>query len=50
MSSVTATFLFTDVVGSTELRSMLGDDAADQVHRRIEEATVASVRSARGRW
>lgn len=33
---VTATFLFTDLVGSTELRSALGDDEADTVHDRCQ--------------
>ncbi|MHB8670996.1 MAG: ATP-binding protein [Acidimicrobiales bacterium] len=40
MRSGTATVLFTDLVGSTELRSRLGDDRADQV-RREHDALLA---------
>jgi predicted ATPase/class 3 adenylate cyclase len=45
--SATAIVLFTDVVGSTELRSRLGDDAADEV-RRVHDQLLREAVSARG--
>lgn len=41
--------MFTDVVGSTELRSRLGDAAADEVWHALDAAIVAAVESAGGR-
>ena len=42
-SAGTATVLFTDLVGSTELRSRLGDVAADQVRRAHDQILGAAV-------
>jgi class 3 adenylate cyclase/tetratricopeptide (TPR) repeat protein len=36
-SAATLTFLFTDLVGSTELLSRLGDDAAVNIHRQVDD-------------
>lgn len=46
--SGTATVLFTDLVGSTELRSRLGEDGADEMRRRHDEALRAAVEKAGG--
>ena len=35
MGTTTATILFTDAVGSTELRSRLGESAADRLLTRL---------------
>lgn len=43
----TLTFLFTDLVGSTELLTRLGDDAAVDIHRRVDGVLRKSI--ARGR-
>jgi class 3 adenylate cyclase/tetratricopeptide (TPR) repeat protein len=39
----TLTFLFTDLVGSTEMLSLLGDDAAVNVHRQADEVLRRSI-------
>lgn len=44
----TATILFTDLVGSTELRAQLGEHAADELRRRHDEALAAAVASGGG--
>jgi DNA-binding SARP family transcriptional activator/class 3 adenylate cyclase len=44
----TVSVLFTDVVGSTELRGALGDDRADDVFARLCEDQVAAVQENRG--
>ena len=36
-SAATLTFLFTDLVGSTELLTRLGDDTAVNIHRQVDE-------------
>jgi class 3 adenylate cyclase len=45
--TATASVLFADVVGSTELRSRLGEDAADALRRELD-ATLAEVVGRRG--
>jgi class 3 adenylate cyclase/tetratricopeptide (TPR) repeat protein len=45
----TAIVLFTDLVGSTELRSRLGEDAAEEVRRKHDELVTASIEANRGR-
>ena len=40
--------LFVDVVGSTELRSKLGDDAADVLQREVDELCAAAVEASSG--
>ena len=45
----TAIVLFTDVVGSTELRSRLGDDAAEVVRRRHDRLVTEAIEANRGR-
>jgi WD40 repeat protein/class 3 adenylate cyclase len=47
-SSVTATFLFCDLVGSTALLSRIGDDANDEVRRRCFGVFRESVAEYRG--
>ncbi len=42
-TSGTATILFTDLVGSTELRSRLGDGAADELRRAHDQLLTAAV-------
>ncbi|MSO79387.1 MAG: adenylate/guanylate cyclase domain-containing protein [Acidimicrobiia bacterium] len=42
-SAGTATILFTDLVGSTELRSRLGDGAADELRRAHDQLLTAAV-------
>ncbi|HEY0397760.1 MAG TPA: adenylate/guanylate cyclase domain-containing protein, partial [Acidimicrobiia bacterium] len=44
----TATVLFTDLVGSTELRSQLGEDAAEQLRHRHDSLVVGAVGASRG--
>jgi len=44
----TATVLFTDVVGSTELRSRLGEKAADEVRHRHDALMAGAVEASRG--
>ncbi|HEV3363483.1 MAG TPA: AAA family ATPase, partial [Acidimicrobiia bacterium] len=43
MPRVTATVLFTDLVGSTELRGRLGEDAADELRRRHDQLLTEAV-------
>ena len=45
----TAIVLFTDLVGSTELRSRLGEDATDEVRRHHDRLVVGAVAAYRGR-
>src|SRR5437764_7310320 len=45
----TATVIFTDLVGSTELRSRLGEDAADELRRTHDRLVVEAVDANRGR-
>jgi class 3 adenylate cyclase/tetratricopeptide (TPR) repeat protein len=44
----TATVLFTDLVGSTEFRSRLGDEAAEDVRRRHDRILAEAVEAHRG--
>jgi len=48
MSVATMTVLFCDVVGSTELRTRLGDDAADVINATLTAALSAAVEDAGG--
>ena len=45
----TAIVLFTDLVGSTELRSRLGEDAADELRRDHDRLTAGAIEANRGR-
>ncbi|HEY4410719.1 MAG TPA: hypothetical protein VGO87_12620, partial [Acidimicrobiia bacterium] len=45
----TAIVLFTDVVGSTELRSRLGDDAAEEIRRSHDRLVAEAIEAKRGR-
>ena len=45
----TATILFTDLVGSTELRSRLGDTAAEELRRRHDQLLAQAVEAHSGR-
>src|SRR5205085_4878520 len=45
----TAIVLFTDLVGSTELRSRLGEDAAEELRRHHDRLIVGAVEGNRGR-
>src|SRR5438067_6935914 len=45
----TAIVLFTDLVGSTELRSRLGEDAAEELRRHHDRLIVGAVEGHRGR-
>ncbi|MFN0092668.1 MAG: adenylate/guanylate cyclase domain-containing protein, partial [Acidimicrobiales bacterium] len=47
VESATATILFTDLVGSTELRSRLGEDAADEL-RRVHDRLMGEAVAAHG--
>lgn len=47
--SGTLTFLFTDLVGSTEMLSRLGDDRAVEIHRKVDEVLTQSIAGYRGR-
>jgi len=49
MGRATATILFTDLVGSTELRSQLGDTAADELRRRHDDVLTKAVADHGGR-
>ena len=49
MSRTTATILFTDLVGSTELRGRLGEEAADELRRRHDEGLSKAVADHDGR-
>jgi class 3 adenylate cyclase/tetratricopeptide (TPR) repeat protein len=49
MSRATTTVLFTDIVGSTELRGRLGDDAADDLRRAHDRLLGQAVESKGGR-
>ena len=48
MSRTTATILFTDLVGSTELRGQLGEEAADELRRRHDELLTKAVEANNG--
>ena len=45
----TATVLFTDLVGSTELRSRLGEDTAEELRRHHDRLVAGAVEANRGR-
>jgi class 3 adenylate cyclase len=45
----TAIVLFTDLVGSTELRSRLGEDAAEELRRDHDRLIAGAVEANRGR-
>jgi predicted ATPase/class 3 adenylate cyclase len=45
----TAIVLFTDLVGSTELRSTLGEDAAEELRRQHDQLVVDAIAEHRGR-
>src|SRR5438067_3744762 len=45
----TAIVLFTDLVGSTELRSRLGDEAAEELRRKHDDLVVHAIETNRGR-
>src|SRR6266446_7043208 len=45
----TAIVLFTDLVGSTELRSRLGEDAAEELRRDPDRLIASAVEGNRGR-
>ena len=45
----TAIVLFTDLVGSTELRSRLGEDAAEELRREHDRLIAGAVETNRGR-
>ena len=47
-SAATLTFLFTDLVGSTELLARLGDDTAVNIHRQVDELLRSIDRSRSG--
>ena len=49
MSRATTIVLFTDIVGSTELRGRLGEDAADELRRAHDRLLVQTVESNGGR-
>ena len=49
MSRATTIVLFTDIVGSTELRVRLGEDAADELRRTHDRLLVQTVESNGGR-
>jgi class 3 adenylate cyclase/tetratricopeptide (TPR) repeat protein len=49
MGRVTATVLFTDLVGSTELRARLGEEAADDLRRRHDQLLAQAVETRNGR-
>jgi class 3 adenylate cyclase len=49
MSRTTATVLFTDLVGSTELRGRLGEEAADELRRKHDQLLAQAVESSNGR-
>jgi class 3 adenylate cyclase/tetratricopeptide (TPR) repeat protein len=49
MGRTTATILFTDLVGSTELRGRLGEEAADELRRRHDQALAQAVATREGR-
>jgi class 3 adenylate cyclase/tetratricopeptide (TPR) repeat protein len=49
MSRATATILFTDLVGSTELRGWLGEEAADELRRIHDQLLAQPVEANNGR-
>jgi class 3 adenylate cyclase/tetratricopeptide (TPR) repeat protein len=49
MSRATATLLFTDLVGSTELRGRLGEEATDELRRRHDQLLTQAVEASNGR-
>jgi class 3 adenylate cyclase len=49
MGRVTATILFTDLVGSTELRGRLGEEAAEELRRRHDRLLADAVEQHDGR-
>jgi class 3 adenylate cyclase/tetratricopeptide (TPR) repeat protein len=48
MSRITATVLFTDLVGSTELRGRLGEETADELRRRHDQLLAKAVEANHG--
>ena len=44
----TAIVLFTDLVGSTELRSRLGEDAAEELRQQHDALVAGAVEASRG--
>jgi class 3 adenylate cyclase len=44
-----AVVLFTDLVGSTELRTRLGEDAAEELRRKHDTLVAAAIEANRGR-
>ncbi|HTC81703.1 MAG TPA: hypothetical protein VK848_09235, partial [Acidimicrobiia bacterium] len=44
----TAIVLFTDLVGSTELRARLGDEAAEEIRRKHDHLLSGSIEANRG--
>ncbi len=49
MGRATATILFTDLVGSTELRGRLGEEAADELRRTHDQLLAQAVEANHGR-
>jgi class 3 adenylate cyclase len=49
VSRATATVLFTDLVGSTELRGRLGEEAADELRRKHDQLLAQAVDANNGR-
>jgi class 3 adenylate cyclase len=49
VSRATATVLFTDLVGSTEVRGRLGEEAADELRRRHDQLLTQAVEANNGR-
>src|ERR1043165_9043289 len=49
MSRTTATVLFTDLVGSTELRGRLGEETADDLRRKHDRLLTQAVEANNGR-
>jgi class 3 adenylate cyclase len=49
MGRVTATVLFTDLVGSTELWGRLGEEAADELRRMLDQLFAQAVEAHNGR-
>src|SRR5436853_6105445 len=49
MGRTMAVVLFTDLVGSTELRGRLGEEAADELRRRHDQLLAQAVESKNGR-
>jgi class 3 adenylate cyclase len=49
MGRVTATVIFTDLVGSTELRARLGEEAAEDLRRHHDQLLTLAVERHDGR-